>query len=129
MQADYDKYTQIIARYIEAYNRFDISGMLADMDNHVRFENISAGEINLATEGLEALKKQAQLAATLFSQRTQTVTGLTFKDDLAEVGIAYKGVLATALPNGLKAGDSIEMHGKSVFRFKDGKIVFLQDIS
>ena len=33
----------LIARYVAAYNRFDVDGMLALVADDVRFENVSAG--------------------------------------------------------------------------------------
>ncbi|RYZ14912.1 MAG: nuclear transport factor 2 family protein, partial [Sphingobacteriales bacterium] len=95
----------------------------------VRFENISNGEVNLETNGIAELKEQAGKAKNLFSERQQTVTGFTFTGDEVETEIEYTGILATDLPNGLKAGDKIELKGKSIFRFKDNKIIGLTDIS
>jgi ketosteroid isomerase-like protein len=33
----------LIARYVAAYNRFDVDGMLALLTDDVRFENVSGG--------------------------------------------------------------------------------------
>ena len=33
---------QLIKSYIEAYNRFDIKGMLTDLDPSIKFENVRA---------------------------------------------------------------------------------------
>lgn len=122
-------YQQIIENYIEAYNRFDVTQMLADMDDNIRFENISNGETNLVTQGIAELKTQAEQATKLFSQRKQTITGFVFRENEAEIGIDYAGVLAQDIPNGPKAGEEIRLSGKSVFRFSGNKIVELKDIS
>lgn len=124
-----EKYQKIIENYILAYNSFDIDSMLADMDDHVLFENISNGEVNLSTHDLIELKKQVEQAKNFFKEREQKITGIHFDDDRVEINIDYKGILAIDLPNGIKAGDKIEMQGKSIFKFKDNKIVELKDIS
>jgi hypothetical protein len=124
-----DLYQKIIENYIDAYNNFDINRMLLDMHNEIRFENISDGEINLATNGIEELRNQAEQAKQFFKERTQTITDIKFSADQVEVQINYRGILAVDFPNGLKIGDVIELKGNSIFRFKDDKIIELKDIS
>jgi hypothetical protein len=124
-----DLYLKIIENYIDAYNNFDINRMLLNMHNEIRFENISDGEINLATNGIEELRNQAEQAKQFFKERTQTITDIKFSADQVEVQINYRGILAVDFPNGLKTGDVIELKGNSIFRFKDDKIIELKDIS
>jgi hypothetical protein len=54
---------------------------------------------------------------------------MDIKDNEAQVQISYRGIIAQDLPNGWKAGDKLEMAGQSVFRFQDGKISSITDIS
>lgn len=115
--------------YIRAYNRFDIAGMLENLDEKVVFKNVSNGEITLELEGLGAFRKQAEYAASLFSEREQTIEKIVFTDEDCEVDIDYKAVLGADLPNGLRAGEKISLRGKSKFRFGGGKIIEIQDIS
>jgi len=122
-------YKKIIDNYIKAYNEFDIDGMMLDMHKDVKFENISNGEITLSTNGINDLRKQAEQAKQLFKEREQQIIDITFHNDDAEVAIDYFGILAVDIPNGPKAGEKIELKGKSIFRFKDSKIVELKDIS
>ncbi|MNJ05657.1 hypothetical protein D3C73_1671250 [compost metagenome] len=49
--------------------------------------------------------------------------------DKAEVEINYEGKLAADLPNGLKAGDTIELKGKTIFLVRDQKIAVIEDYS
>jgi ketosteroid isomerase-like protein len=125
----YDIYRKIIENYIDAYNSFDIDRMLSDMHDDIKFENISNGEVNLATNGIEELRNQAELARRLFRERKQTITDIKFNADRVEVKIGYSGILAVDFSNELKTGDVIELKGSSVFRFKDNKIIELKDIS
>ena len=122
-------YRSIIENYIEAYNTFDIDRMLRDMHENVRFENISGGEVSLITNGIDELRNQAKKAIQLFRKREQKVLDMQFEDNCVEIQIDYKGILAVDLPEGLKAGDRIELKGKSVFTFRDNKIIELKDLS
>lgn len=124
-----ESYQRIIESYIDAYNSFDIDRMLSDMHDNIIFENISNGEINLVTNGLEELRNQAEQAKQLFKERRQKITDIKFNADQVEVQIDFSGVLAVDFSNELKAGQFIELKGNSVFRFKDNKIVELKDIS
>ena len=115
--------------YIRAYNRFDIDGMLENLDEKIVFKNISDGETTLELEGINAFRKQAEYAASLFSEREQTIKKIVFTEDGCEVEIDYKAKLAVDLPNGLRAGEKIILKGKSKFSFAHGKITEIQDIS
>lgn len=120
---------QSIQAYMKAYNEFDIEGMLARLHPEIMFKNISNGQVTLTIKGIEAFKAQAQQANQFFKQRQQTITAINFEQHQTEVLLNFQGVLAIDLPNGLKAGDKLELKGKSVFRFEDNKIISLEDIS
>ena len=120
---------QIINNYIEAYNRFDIEGMMIDIDTSIKFQNITDGTTDMVLDGLEAFKKQAYLARDLFSERKQTIRSFKHQADQTEIDIDYRGVLAGDLPNGLKKGTVLNLTGRSIFKFLNGKIVELIDIS
>jgi hypothetical protein len=122
-------YQKIIENYINAYNNFDVDNMLFDMHNNVRFENISNGKIDLITKDVTELKRQAEQAKQFFKEREQKIIGIKFDDDLVEIDIHFKAILAIDFPNGLKAGDKIELNGKSIFKFINNKIIELKDIS
>ena len=120
---------QIVLAYIEAYNRFDVDGMVADLHDEVVFKNITNGEVNLTTTGKESFRQQAEQAKQYFSQREQHVTDWQVADNRVEVLIDYTGVAAIDFPNGLKPGDTLQMQGKSVFQLEGGKILSIEDIS
>ena len=119
----------LIENYIGAYNTFDINKMLAGLHNEIIFKNISNGEVTLQTEGLDAFKDQAEQVINFFAEREQKIEKIVFSKDDCEVDIDYKAILAADLPKGLKAGDEINLKGKSIFRFADDKIIEIQDIS
>lgn len=120
---------QLVEAYIEAYNRFDVAGMVAHLHDDVVFRNISNGELNLTTTGKAAFRQQAEQATQYFSQREQRVTNWATTGHRVEVAIDYRAVAAIEFPNGLKPGDTLQMQGKSVFEFADGKIISIEDIS
>lgn len=122
-------YRKIIDDYLCAYNTFDVEGMAACMHEDVRFENISNGEVTLATNGIAALRRQAELAGRYFAKRNQEVTAIQLFNERVEVEVRFSGVLAADLPNGQQAGDRIEIKGKSIFKFRGDKIIELTDIS
>jgi ketosteroid isomerase-like protein len=120
---------KLVTDYIEAYNAFDVAGMLRHLHEEVVFRNISDGEVNLTTTGKESFRQQAEQAKSYFSQREQRITDWQFADNRAEVRIHYSAVAAVDFPNGLKAGDTLQLQGKSVFQFADGRIISIDDIS
>jgi ketosteroid isomerase-like protein len=119
----------IIRHYIDAYNRFDVEGMLRDFHPNIVFENRSGGEVNMTLEGIDAFRQQAEGATQVFSEREQQVQDITFHEDTAEVSIRYRGTLALDIPQGPQRGDRIELEGRSIFRFEGDKIVQLTDVS
>lgn len=120
---------QTVENYIKAYNNFDIAGMLSTLHPDVYFENVTNGQVDLTTQGIDAFKKQAEQAKGFFHEREQTITGIQFSGDTVTVQIDYRGVLAGDLPNGMKAGDTLKLRGKSTFVFKDSRIARIKDES
>jgi ketosteroid isomerase-like protein len=123
------KHKQLVQDYIEAYNSFDVEGMVRHLHEDVVFRNISGGEVDLTTTGKESFRQQAEQARQYFSQREQHITDWQVTDNRVEVLIDYTGVPAIDFPHGLKAGDTLQLQGKSVFEFADGQIVSIDDIS
>ncbi|WP_316765547.1 nuclear transport factor 2 family protein [Pedobacter frigiditerrae] len=120
---------EIIKNYITAYNNFDLDGMCEQLHSDIEFIYIDKGEPNLTLNGIEAFKAQAEQAAAMFKVRKQEIIAIVYGDNHVEVDIEYRGTLAVEFPNGLKAGDKIELKGKSVFQFHDGLILKLVDMS
>jgi hypothetical protein len=49
--------------------------------------------------------------------------------DKTEIEIDYSAIAAMNFPNGLQKGEELVLKGKSVFTFKNNKIITLTDIS
>lgn len=124
-----DEMRSLIDRYIAAYNAFDIEGMLEVVHDDVEFRNIAAGETTASTSGKPALRQLAEQSKGLFSERRQEITSFDVEGDCASAGISYEGVLAVDLPNGLTAGDTLRLTGRSEFGFRDGAIDRITDHS
>jgi len=119
----------LIQNYIQAYNSMDLEGMLATLTEDIVFENIQNDDIPMKLEGKEAFREQALQAMSNFSERKQIITNISHWEKTSETEIHYRGVLALDFPNGLKKGQAIELKGKSIFEFMEGKISRLTDIS
>lgn len=119
----------IIKNYVQSYNNFDIEGMTKDLDEGIVFQHIAHGEVNVKTEGLQAFREQAESAKQYFKEREQTITSWEMHDSVVTIEISYKAILAIDLPNGLVAGDTLELKGTSSFEFENGKITRITDKS
>lgn len=114
---------------LKAYNAFDIDGMMATVHPEIEFQNVSDGQVTAAITGAEEFRQLAERAKALFASRCQTITAFAVSETGVSVDIAYEGLLAKDLPNGLKAGQTLKLNGRSQFEFKDGKISRLIDYS
>lgn len=119
----------IIENYLEAYNSFEIEGMVNLLHKDIIFRNISNGETTSETRGIQAFRELAEQSSTMFSSRRQIITEYSVINDKVEVGIDYEGILAVDFPDGLKVGDKMQLNGKSKFEIKEGKISLIEDYS
>ncbi len=119
----------LIEKYLDAYNVFDIDGMMSVIHSDIAFKNVSGGEVNASASGADEFRKLAEQSKGMFSKRKQTITNYESKNDQAFIGIDYEGVLAVDLPNGMKVGETLRLTGRSEFAFRDGKIYRITDIS
>lgn len=123
------KLLDLIEQYLKAYNTFNIEGMMEVLHESIHFKNISNGELSTETKGIEEFRALAEQSAQVFSQRSQVIKGITLTDDKAEVEINFEGILSIDFPNGLKAGESLKLQGKSIYQMKDEKLVLIEDYS
>ena len=119
---------KMVEDFIGAYNSFDIEGMMRFAHPDIEFINISGGEANVHTHGIEQFKQTAEQGKALFVSRSQSIKKITVHDDNVFTEIAFKGVLAVDMHNTLKKGEELQLEGKSDYSFKDGLIVKITDI-
>jgi SnoaL-like polyketide cyclase. len=120
---------QIIENYVKSYNNFDVDGMIHDLADDMIFENFSNGNSELRIEGKEAFKHQAERAKQYFKNRNQKIESWEFKEEKVIIEVAFKATLAIDLPDRLKAGDTLELKGISIFIFENEKIKSIVDKS
>ncbi len=119
----------LINRYLQAYNAFDIEGMIRTVSDNIEFENISQGEVNAYSKGVHEFRELAEQGQFLFTSREQSITAIKELKGEVVTQILYRGVLATDLPNGLKEGETLILEGQSIFSFQEGKISRIQDVN
>ena len=91
----------IIRSYINAYNQFDIPGMVANLHDNIVLK-YSGWRNQSAFTGKKEFRQQAELTKTYFKERQQNITSVKHSEDHTEIEIDYYAVLATDMPNGLK---------------------------
>jgi len=91
---------ELVDRYIDAYNRCNIDGMIAQLHRDIAFLNITNSVVTDESDGIDQFRELALRSRALFSSRQQTVISFKAAADQAEVEISFIGVLAVDLPNG-----------------------------
>jgi ketosteroid isomerase-like protein len=124
-----DEMKGLIQNYVNAYNSFDIDRMLLLLDENIEFRNVSNGLVNAETKGIDQFRQLAEQSKRIFSERHQTINHYSIKGDQVEIEVDYEGILATDLPKGLKTGEILKLKGKSVFKFKNKKLLVIEDYS
>ncbi|WP_414468579.1 nuclear transport factor 2 family protein [Methanobacterium sp. ACI-7] len=120
---------KIIEGYIKAYNEFDAAGMVRHLHRDMIFRNIANGEVTLELNGRNAFKDQITQAFALFKKREMKILEQKFEGNTVENKVSFKGVLALDVSEELKKYDLIKLENKSVFKFKDGKVISIEDIN
>ncbi|WP_267226176.1 nuclear transport factor 2 family protein [Dyella silvae] len=120
---------ELIERYLAAYNRMDVDAMVATMHRDVVFENFTAGVLSVRTQGVDELRHLAESSRYLFSARRQLIVAYEEREDMATAHILFDGTFAVDLPNGVRAGQSITLNGRSEFRQREGKLAYIGDYS
>jgi hypothetical protein len=129
MLVDNSKEKRLVQQYVDAYNTFDIDGMAALLHEEVEFRNISDGEVEVETKGIDAFRELAEQSKDVFSERCQTIKQFMILPNKVEIEIDYEAVLAIDLPIGLNAGEKLKLQGKSIFEIKDEKLYLIEDYS
>ncbi len=119
----------LVEQFIDAYNRFDVDGMLALLAPDVSFENVADGQVTATTSGIEEFRQLAEQSKALFSERKQIITALNFQPASVVASIAWRGVFAIDVPNGPAPGTAIELEGESEFEFSGERISRIVDRS
>jgi hypothetical protein len=92
-------------------------------------EKRSLVECYLATSGAGDFRLLAEKSSELFRSRKQKILTFWSNADQASIAVVFEGVLASDLPYGVKAGETLRLNGRSEFTFCDGKIYRIKDVS
>lgn len=124
-----DERVNMIYTYLEAYNSFDIEGMIAVLHDDIAFKNVVGSEVTTSAFGIDEFREVAERSKSVFRRRCQTIRSIEAEDDQVFIGIDFEGTLAIDLPNGMKVGEVIRITGRTEFVFRDGLIQQITDIS
>jgi steroid delta-isomerase-like uncharacterized protein len=120
---------KIVEKYIQHYNAMEIDKMIDLFTEDCIFENVSNSIKPTCTHGKEELKNIAAQSCQIFKERKQTVTNWIVGKGKIAIEIDYTATLAVDMPNGLKAGNQLQLKGVSIFEFVNNKIKRLVDFS
>lgn len=121
----------LIVRYLQAYNCFDLDGMVQTMSTEIEIENIRKGHIESHTKGIDAFSELVSKAALVYSERSQTILELEEMGDMICINVEYKATLASDLfmnNADLKKGETVVFNSRCEFFFEEGKICRIRDI-
>lgn len=120
---------KIVDQYIDSYNKFDLEGMVRNLHKDMIFKNIANDEVTLRLDGKIAFKNQINQAFNLFEKREMKILEQKIGDNIVENKVDFKGVLAVDIPDGPKKNELIKLQYKTVFKFKNGRIISIEDIN
>lgn len=115
----HDHQRALFEQYVSAYNNGDIDAMLSVPHPDMAFEHRAGDQVTASACGLAAFRDLAEQSKELFSQRRQTITTLEVSGEQAFATIDFEAVLAVDLPDGLTAGETLRLSGRSEFSFLD----------
>lgn len=119
----------LIDEYIAAYNAMDVPRMLRTLHPEVSFRNVSGGNVTHSADGIDAFEQLATSSLQLFQSRQQVVTAYEQHGNLVTMKVAFSGVLAQDLAEGLRSGTTMTMNGHTEIELEDGLIRRLTDVS
>lgn len=118
----------IVQRYLDAYNRKDVTALVDCVSDEVLFENVSNAGQSMKIEGREAFAELAGRAATMFESRKQTVRTAVVDGDIVALEVDWIGTPAVDL-GPMKAGVEVAMRGASFITIAGGKLARIVDLS
>jgi len=115
--------------YVDAYNAKDVDRMLSCLADEVHFQNFSSGEIDAEAKGIGEFTALAKMGASAFLERQQSVTNCIVVANRVMIEVDYTAVVATDLPNGWTAGQTLSFRGSSYFELENDRIMKIVDAS
>jgi len=119
---------EIVQKYINAYNNFDIESMMSCMHTDCIFESKHNGKLTFSTKGKHSYRLICIAAKNNYIFRKQIIEGFNSKGESLEVDLYFKASLALDIPELGKKGEKIAFETKSIFEFKNGLIYKLTNL-
>lgn len=120
-------FLEIVKKYLQAYNEFDIAGMLTFVHPEIHYKVIHQGKTGVHTTGKKEFERVSVKSLEYFRQREQYILSFVVKDNIIDLEIHFSAITAKELSNGMNAGDRIDLRGKSEYIFKEGLIFSIID--
>tara|TARA_R110001632_G_scaffold101470_2_gene209125 strand:- start:1433 stop:1810 length:378 start_codon:yes stop_codon:yes gene_type:complete len=123
------KQEELINMYVNGYNAFNMKKMLLPLHSKIVFENYVKNELKMKLEGIKSFKKQSLKGIDMFSKRKQEILKIDHEEGQATVIVNYSATLKVDVGDKMKKGQVMNMSGKSIFTFKDDRILKIEDYS
>ena len=117
----------LIDQYIDAYNRMDVSAMLATLHSAIEFQNVSGNEVTVATSGIDEFASLARQSLDVFFFRRITIVDRVTDGDGVLCNVRFVGVLRSQSEPQSRLGSLISLDGRSTFTITEGKISEIVD--
>lgn len=124
-----EKQKNIIENYITAFNNFDIDKMIENLSTNITFKNTENGIITLTTNSKEEFIDISKKSMDFFKNRKIEIIDFDYVDNIVIVYYKFIAILSQDLNDKFKKGDTFNLGGKTIFTFKNKKIIALEDFS
>ena len=118
---------EVVRKFIDAYNKFDVDAMLALLHSDIRFMDIQDSKVAAKLKGKTEFEVLARQSAQLFRERKQTIKLLEADAEKVVVEVSFTGVFDKDTTEGPLAGDEVVLSGRSEYLVRDGLIVSIMD--
>ena len=119
---------EIVQKYINAYNKFDIDGMISLMHIDCTFEMIHDNKITLKTYGKSDFRQLCILSKNNYKYRKQIIESFKEENNKVEVNLYFKATLAIDIPDLGKKDEKISFETKTIFELKNNAIYKITNI-
>lgn len=124
-----EKQKIIIEDYISAFNSFDMAKMSENLSENLSFKNTENGIITLSSNSKKEFIDISKKSMDFFKDRKIEIIEVDYMDKIVIVYYKFIATLEQDLNDNLKKGDIFRIGGKTIFTFKNKKIISIEDFS
>lgn len=118
----------VVLRYLDAYNRMDVSGLVDCVADTIVFENVSNSAPPFRVEGKTAFAQVAAQAAEAFAIRRQAIRTAVIGESHVALELDWTGTPAVDVGD-WTAGRAVALRGASFLTIVDGRLSKIVDLS